>query len=161
MGYSYGRNPLTGRYQLSCDACGSIGSTRKRTCPARVTSTSEHGGARQTLPYCPAPAYCPGCWTTRRATAHAGCHEAAAQVQARDDAKQERLDAGELAVVYAIGASRYNDEVPDGWVKVGFAGRAGAQVEYAVRDSEYDPGARPWLSDYPDARPWSELVEAP
>lgn len=160
MGYSYTRSGA-----LVCDGCGSSGGVRKRRCPYTVTGTSERspsGSRSAALPYCPPPAYCPACYRERgglRGVHGARCREGAASMQAADDARQARLDAGDLGVVSASGASRYNPDIPPGWVKVTFGGAAGPSgwVEYGVPDARYDPGARPFLSDYPDAVPWAEV----
>ena len=150
MGYCYGFNHTTGRHQLACDACGTIGGVRKRTCPRTVLGDSlrnaDRDGTRHTLPWCQAPALCDTCWQTKGRTKgiHGNCTEGAATSQAKADAVEADLDAGHHFVVSATTAP----DVPDGYTKVTFRGRD-AQITAFVTD--YDPHTRPRLADYPTA----------
>lgn len=148
MGYSYGFNPSTGRQMLSCDACGTIGGVRKRTCTA--ICITENGGR---LPYCPAPAYCSPCFKARggsKVIHGAQCHEGAAAYTAECAAKAERIAGGDLPVNAAWGS--WAEWVPEGKTGVLFGARTrDAQQVYALVDAdEYKPGRKGYLSDYPN-----------
>ncbi|MFI7608469.1 hypothetical protein ACIBTV_25415 [Micromonospora sp. NPDC049366] len=151
MGYSYGRTPA-GRQGLACDKCGKVGGVRKRKCPYTVTGDNSRSpdGKRHALPYCPAPAVCPECWTKLKPTAHAECKEGAARRQAEEDAKQARLDSGDLIVLSAVGD--WHEGVPTGMVRVTFGGPAwsGHRDFLMPKDVYKNDG---WLSDYPQAVP--------
>lgn len=144
MGYTYGRDPSTGREKLACDACGCIGGVRRRTCPHLVTD--EYG---KRLPYCPAPALCSHCYSARRATLHAECAEPARQSSAEYVVRRKRIAAGDSPVRAAFGDA---EGVPDGWTLVLF----GLALELAeehwriVPSAEYKPDG--FLSDHPGAR---------
>ena len=154
MGYSYGMD-ARGRFtRLACDSCGAAdGTTRKRTCRFKVRYFE--GGA---LPYCPAPALCPACFTK-----HGGskgihgdsCRDGAARSQAREDERGRRRAAGELEVKSAFGD--WHETVPKGMTGVRFVG--GAPTPHVINSGTteawklmpagaYEPGAKPWLSDY-------------
>lgn len=161
MGYSYGRD-AAGNSGLACDGCGAIVGTRKRVCPYTVTGSSlrtPHGRRPAPLPYCPAPAYCPGCYAARgglRGVHGESCRDGAASMQAADDAQELMLDAGELLVTSAVG-SYPGSGIPEGMVSVTFSGRYDAatrnvpEVTRLVPAPDYDWRARPRLSDYPAA----------
>jgi len=144
MGYSY---DMSGR--LACDACGSTGKTRKRTCPHKV-----HYAGGGSLPYCYPSALCADCYATRKATLHAGCAERAAARTADEAAKHARLVAGELEVASAFGT--WHATVPEGWVGVIFRGTAANEAYRLIAADHYDPTSRRYMSEYPDARPWSD-----
>ena len=153
MGYSYGRN-ARGNWVLSCDGCGTVGDVRKRTCPHKVTGDSLRG-PRYAMSYCPAPALCAGCFKREGGTRglHARCAEPARKSQAEYDAKQARIDAGELFVLAAWGD--WQAGVPGGMCGVKFGGRDG-EAWHLVPAGDYHPGKLPGLSDYPQAQPWAE-----
>lgn len=156
MGYSYGRT-AKGGYGLACDNCGTVGGVRKRTCPARVLTDSlrSSNGKRHLISYCYPPAYCAACFAKAGGTkgVHgAKCAEGAAKSTAEYDAVEAALDAGEKFVVSASGD--WKDGVPKGHVEVSFWGRgASGEVRVIVPATEYDPGAKRRLSDYPEAVP--------
>jgi len=149
MGYSY---DLRGR--LACDSCGACGQTRKRTCPHKVHYAS--GGA---LPYCYPSALCPGCYAKHKATLHTGCKDGAAKRTAEEAAKHARLAAGELEVTSAYGS--WHPTVPEGYTGVIFRGVDRAEVYRLIAREQYDPGVRRYLSEYPDAHPWTDPNAAP
>jgi hypothetical protein len=152
MGYCYGRN-ATGRMALACDRCGNVGGVRKRTCPHKVLTDSSRG-PRATLAYCTPSALCGGCFHEIGGSRvlHRDCKDAAAASQAEYDANQARLDAGELTVLAAWGD--WHETVPAGMAGVLFGGRDG-QRAVLVPAADYQPGTRPWLSDYRDPDPWT------
>jgi hypothetical protein len=154
MGYSYGRNGR-GNMVLSCDGCGDLGGVRKRTCPYEVLTDSSRG-PRARLRYCYPPALCGGCYSAcggLRGVHGARCRDGAASSQEEYDARQAKLDAGELMVMAAWGD--WQKGVPDGLVGVVFRG-ADQEAWRLVPEAAYEPGARPWLSDYPGAAGWEE-----
>lgn len=115
MGYGYG---FDGR--LACDGCGVTGGVRKRKCPHTVLGNNgrSYDGKRHSLPYCQAPALCNDCYRQhgglRGVHTDERCGVPARASQARDDAIQARLDAGESLVTSAIGGR----DQPEGLVKV-------------------------------------------
>lgn len=147
MGYVF---DMRGR--LCCDRCGTSGGVRRRTCPHTVLSDSLRGG-RQRLPWCSPPAYCSGCY--KAAGGVHGIHDQheapAAEDQAKADAIEAALDAGESFVCAAWGD--WAEGVPAGMAGVVFRGRAGECLRL-VPAAAYEPGAKPRLSDYPEAEPW-------
>jgi hypothetical protein len=159
MGYSYRYNER-GSLVLACDNCGQAGGVRKRRCPHKVLASSERcvDGQRHEIDYCPAPALCDDCYRTLRPTLHANCAEGARASQGEYDERQRRLEAGELYVLAAWGD--WHDEVPSGMVGVLFGGsRWGvAERKMLVREDDYAPGKRPWLSDYPTAIAWEAVT---
>jgi hypothetical protein len=147
MGYSY--DGSSGR--LCCDNCGGTQGVRKRTCPHKVLGSSHRSpGGRYALPYCSPPAYCSACFKDRGGSkgVHATCAEGAALYQAKADAEEAALDAGEKLVAYGIGRG---DDIPEGYVKVGFQGKNGEKTEVFIPNESYDPGTKNKLSDYPEA----------
>lgn len=145
MGYAYTR---TGG--LCCDSCGTPGA-RKRKCPHTVT-TDGH-----TLPWCPAPALCAPCYARKgglRGVHPERCREGAAAAQAEYDRIAERIAAGESQVKAAWGD--WHAKVPTGLVGVLFVG-ADTRTYALVPQADYDPRARKFLSDYPDAQPCAAL----
>jgi hypothetical protein len=147
MGYSYGRN-AAGNMVLACDGCGVAGGVRKRACPHRVLDAADtRGGPRRSLAYCPAPAYCDACYAEHGPAArlHAKCAEGAAYMQGIEDRKQAALDAGDACVSAAWGD--WAEGVPAGMVRVAFRGYDGV-THQLMPAAEYDPGARPFMSDY-------------
>lgn len=149
MGYCYGYNPKSGKYNLlSCDSCGNTGGVRRRKCPYTVAGTSlrSYDGQRHALPYCPPPALCAKCFKDHGGTKgiHGQCKVPAAESQASYDAEQARLDAGELQVVCAYGD--WHDQCPKGLVLVDFAGIDGTKVTKLVASADYHGGG--WLSDF-------------
>ena len=154
MGYCYGTSPTTGRQLLACDGCGSIGSTRKRTCPYKVLQSTfrTRSDVRRPVPYCPAPAYCPACYAERKGAGalHPFCKDAAKQAEAEQDAIQAALDGGEYLVCSASGDWR--DDVPTGYVAVTFWNKAMDEIEVYLPKADYDPRGKSKLSDYhPDS----------
>jgi hypothetical protein len=145
MGYSYERS--SGR--LCCDNCGGTQGVRTRTCPHKVLGSSLRG-PRYALPYCSPPAYCSACFKAKGGTkgVHATCAEGAAHYQAKDDAEEAALDAGDSLVICAFGTGR--EGAPAGYCKVIFKGRAGETAVFVPEES-YDFQAKPKLSDYPEA----------
>jgi hypothetical protein len=161
MGYSYGYNYRSGKYNLLvCDGCGKttadgVKAVRKRTCPHKVLTDSHNNGHRYPLPYCYPSALCSGCYATHKATLHATCAEGAATSNAEADAIEAALDAGELFVSCAFGD--WADGVPAGKSLVTFTGRGGAnKINVLIDAADYAPGSKKKLSDYPTA----ELVNA-
>lgn len=153
MGYSYGYNPRSRRYDLlSCDSCGlttadGARSVRKRTCPHKVLTDSHRSwdGRRHALPYCYPSALCSGCYAKHKDGLHSDCARRAAESNADYDRIEALLDAGEKLVASAI-------RVEDGKTRVTFTGRAGTGEVNALVDSEdYNPHTRKRLSDYPNA----------
>ena len=147
MGYSYGQNYRTGRWLLACDACGTIGGVRKRTCPYKVRTDSLRSKTRITLPWCPAPALCGPCYAKHgpAKVLHADCAKGAAADQARADATQALLDAGHKLVVSA-------SMVGEGQVEVTFAANHYADHETltmpeALYDKRRELGLKT-LADY-------------
>jgi hypothetical protein len=145
MGYSY--ESSSGR--LCCDNCGGTQGVRKRTCPHKVLGSSLHG-PRYALPYCSPPAYCSACFKARGGSKaiHGGCAEGAAAAQAKADAIEAALDAGELLVRSAQGDRA--EGVPAGQCRVIFEGR-GTEATVFIPQESYDPQAKKKLSDYPEA----------
>jgi hypothetical protein len=147
MGYGYGWTE-TGRMALACDNCGTVGGVRKRTCPYEVTSSSHRSSGRYSMPYCPAPALCAGCYKANgglRGVHGQSCAEGAASMQATEDAVEAALDAGDLLVAAAWGD--WAEGVEPRYVKVKFTGR-GAEAELHMPEAMYDPGAVKRLSEY-------------
>lgn len=152
MGYSYGYTD-SGRMALSCDNCGNVGGVRKRTCPHKVTIDSSRG-PRHALSYCYPPAVCQPCYKTLgglRGIHGQDCADGAAKSQAGYDAKQAKLDAGDLMVLAAWGD--WKAGVPEGKTLVLF-GHGHVFEHRLVPDDSYHPNTKPFLSDYPDATPW-------
>lgn len=150
MGYSYGRN-AAGNMVLACDGCGVAGGVRKRSCVHYVSDAADtRGGPRRRLAYCQPPALCDACMGTHgpAAVLHAKCADGAAYFQAKEDAKQAALDRGDACVSAAWGD--WADGVPAGMARVAFRGYSGVTYRL-IPAGEYDPGARPFLSDYPGA----------
>lgn len=157
MGYSYGRN-AAGNWALACDNCGDVGSVRKRPCRFKVLGDSHRtmDGKRHALPYCQPPALCSPCFTRLGGTrgVHGDeCRDGAAYFQARADAKEAALDAGLGLVAAAWGD--WQEYVPEGMTGVLFTGRASKPEFYRLVPADsYHPGAKPALTDYPEAVPW-------
>lgn len=162
MGYSYGMNPATGRYtMLVCDSCGKtkadgVGVVRKRTCPFRVSYPNN-----TSLPYCYPAALCSGCYAKNKSTLHATCKDSAERETARHAAVHAKLVAGDMVVKSAFGD--WHPSVPKGMTGVMFRGPEDLPVMNAstknafrlVPAGSYDPGAKQFLSDYPDAVDWT------
>lgn len=155
MGYSYDFHN-----RLCCDKCGHSGGVRKRTCPYKVLGDSLRtpGGNRYTMNYCYPPALCAACYKQLgglRGVHGDSCKEGAAKSQAEDDAIEAALDAGEMFVVSATGD--WQEDVPEGMVLVTFWSRYNPEtrtrpeVKRLVAKDDYQPTARPRLSDYPTA----------
>ena len=144
MGYSY---DAMGR--LACDYCGKTGGVRKRACPRKVTTEDGY-----TSHYCTPPAMCGECYSKVGGSKviHANCAEGAARSQARYDDIRARLKAGEAQVRSAYGD--WHVSVPSGLVGVCFADADSIKSYVLVPKADYDPEARHWLSDYPNAQPW-------
>ena len=131
MGRSY---DSSGR--LACDGCGKAeGTTRRRTCPARVVYPS---GA--SLPYCAAPDLCPDCVVKHRDRLHVGCREAAAKRTAEERARGARLEAGEMLLRSCWGD--WHERVPAGWVGACFVGKGDAVAYWLVPAKVYDRRGR-------------------
>jgi len=155
MGYSYGRS-ASGRMALSCDHCGQVGGVRKRKCPFKVMDSGlRTKGVRYALSYCPAPAYCAKCFSANGGSKgiHEFCQEPARKAQEKYDAERAKLEAGELHVTSAYGD--WCASVSKGWVGVVFADLEGNEVFVEIAQEQYDPGKKPWLSDYPARFAWS------
>ena len=156
MGYGYGRT-ASGRMALACDNCGAVGEVRKRACPHMVRSHD-----LPDLHYCPAPALCGPCWEKLgRQRVHDGCRAGAATSNERERERTRRLTLGELEVLAAWGD--WHAAVPTGQAGVLFGGlgartaRLDARHEYRlVPKADYDPRAKHYLADYPDAMPWGD-----
>jgi hypothetical protein len=144
--------------RLVCDRCGNAGGVRRRTCPHKVLTDSV-AHARMTLPNCSPWALCATCFRVMGGNkgVHEGCAAEAAAAQARYDAIEAGLDAGELFVLSATSGERQG--VPDGQVGVIFHGRGG-HVHVLVPAADYDSSARPRLSDYPTTVPWPQREAA-
>jgi len=137
MGYCYTKGG-----GLVCDSCDSDANVKKRHCPHTVDG----------LPYCPAPALCNACWEKYgKNKIHAGCKEPAAARQQEMDDERAAIDGGALIVTTAWGD--WDSCVPSGFVGVLFRGK-GIDAFRLIRKTDYDPGRKKYLSDYPDARIW-------
>lgn len=152
MGYSYTQSS-SGRWALSCDACGKGGGVRKRTCPHKV-----HYPEGYALPYCYPAALCNACYATRKTTLHADCREGAAKRNEQETARAARLAAGELEVRSAYGD--WHERVPAGFVGVRFEGTGDTEAFRLMLNAEYQPGEKHWLSDYPTTQVWEGPVSA-
>ncbi len=154
MGYGYGPRGLC------CDNCGTSGGVRKRPCTYKVQGTSLHmpnGQRCAPIPYCPPPALCSPCLKELGGSRkiHAGCREGAEDMQARYDAEQAKLDAGEYVVTSAYGS--WAEWVPEDKTGVIFANGTGERLRVLVDADDYDPSTKRFLSDYPNH---SVLVDA-
>jgi hypothetical protein len=154
MGYIYAKGGLV------CDQCGQP-SARKRKCLHQVTSAAVFG-TRQTLPFCTPPALCSACFAKAGGGRglHKACEAKATADQAREDAAQAALEAGEMFAVVAWG---YGEKgLPPGTAGVVF--RNGKDTTPVIIDSaayravqhvtRYVP-----LSAFPDAKPWPDCPE--
>jgi hypothetical protein len=148
MGYGTDRH---GR--LTCDSCGVARGVRKIRCPFKIRCDNLHSPERQLLDFCTAPALCPACVAREGGAGSKGVHKRckgpARIEQAKDDAVQARLDAGEWKVVAAAGDWHYL--VPAGMVGVTFGragGRANGLRSFIMPADQYDPRTKPWYSDY-------------
>jgi hypothetical protein len=103
MGSCYGPGGLA--CDGGCGRCGSKAGVRKRTCPYTVLGDSLRSSGRYRLPWCQPPALCGPCLKRAGGTraVHAKCEAAAAADQARSDAIEAGLDAGESYVLAAWG----------------------------------------------------------
>jgi hypothetical protein len=150
MGYSY-----DGRGKRCCDHCGKPGGVRKRTCIHKVLSDSLYStdGHRHSLPYCSPPALCSPCYKALggRHWIHAACEVGAAASQARADAIEAQLDAGEFLPTSAFGD--WHAKVPSGKVGIIYRGRAGKRYAL-VSDADYKRRAPLSLVDH---EPWEGL----
>jgi hypothetical protein len=84
------------------------------------------------LPYCPAPALCRTCYQKHgpAKVLHASCVEGATSMQAREDEKQRKLDAGMHMLFVAYGD--WHDAVPKDEVGAGFRGKDGNEIYVLV-----------------------------
>ena len=143
MGYGYGKNSR-GVRSLACDGCGTCDDVKLRSCTYTVLTASKGtiDGQRARRGYCKPSALCAECLAAAGGDEglHADCRAGARAAQAKADAVEALLDAGELLVVSATNMG------PD-WVKVTFRGRNGQRTDL-VRTSEYDPVLRPSFSQY-------------
>lgn len=80
---------------------------------------------------------------------HATCAEGAAYYQAKADAEEAALQAGDLLVTSAQGDRAPG--VPEGYAKVTFHGKDGAESVVLIPRESYNPQVKPKLSDYPEA----------
>ena len=142
MGYCYG-----GDGRLACDACGTVGGVRKRTCPHRVRY--QNGSS---LPYCPAPALCRECNDKHRATLHAKCAAGAAVSQAHEDKRAAILGAGGLLLRAAWGDWHAN--VPEGLVGCVFQGNGERRYRLLTKQEHERAIWDTPLADL-DAQPWA------
>lgn len=147
MGNCYDR-----RGRLCCDQCGQADGVRKCTCPYKVLTDSSRA-PRTLLAYCKALALCGPCLKELggRSGVHKNCAAEAESSQAEFDAVEARLEAGGSYVQVAWGVAT---GVPDGMTGVMFSGRGG-KTWVLVPGSDYDPGRKPWLADYPQAVAWT------
>ena len=149
MGYCYKGG------ELVCDGCGTPGAL-KRLCSAWVTAANG-----QRMRWCPPPALCGGCFAKEGGTkgVHAKCKAAAAEDQARENARKARLEAGEQFVSSALsGASWY---VPAGLVGAQFAGLGGVRTWLLIPAEDYRreynaKGLELAVSDFPGAAVWED-----
>jgi hypothetical protein len=147
MGYGYGWTS-SGRQGLSCDGCGTVGGVRKRRCPYKVLGDSLRSPRRYELDYSPAPALCSECYKKHgglRGVHGEECREGAVKSQAKYDAIEAGLDAGESFVIAAYGS--WAEGVPQGQVKVLFRGRAG-ETEMLMPEALYEQRPTQTLSGY-------------
>jgi hypothetical protein len=79
--------------------------------------------------------------------------DGAAKSQAEYDATEARLEAGDLIVLAAWGD--WQAKVPEGMCGVMF-GKTGVAVYRLVPDGSYQPRAKGFLSDYPEATAWED-----
>jgi hypothetical protein len=136
MGYGYEAH---GSRRLVCDNCGHAGGVRKRKCPYKVT----HDG--HALHYCYPPALCGDCYKKLgglRGVHGEECHQGAANSQAQEDAKQAKLDAGDMRPTCAWGS--WQENVPEGMVGVLYEGRD-CKAFYLLPKQAYE--SRPWFSE--------------
>lgn len=137
------------RGRVCCDACGNAGGVRKRTCPYFVILAADRSISRTNIRWCSPPKLCSGCYTKAGGNKklHTPCAEASRRDQVLEDAKHERLAAGDYYVTSAEGD--WHEEVPAGMTRVTFW-RFGPRNAYKllVPADFYDPGRRPWRSDY-------------
>lgn len=151
MGYCYDM-----RNRLCCDKCGASGGVRKRRCPYMVLGDSSRG-PRFAMHYCSCPALCSVCYKALgglRGVHGQECKDGAARSQAEYDAAQAKLDAGDLAVLAAWGD--WNDKVPSGLTGVVFGAYGKTSIYRLVWADSYQPRAKPFLSDYPEAMEWED-----
>ena len=127
-----------GRGRRCCDHCGKPGGVRKRPCVHKVLSDSLYSsdGKRHSLPYCPPPALCSACYKALGGAywIHAACEAGAAASQAKADAIEELLDAGEFLPGSAFGD--WHRTVPKGKVGIIYRGRGGTRYAL-VSDADY------------------------
>lgn len=143
MGYSYSDRGL-----LACDQCWAVGGVRRRKCRFTVTSDTSRG-PRSPLPYCQPPALCQACYKAaggaRGVHPDETCGSGARASQAKYDAIQARLDAGEEMVLSASGD--WAEWVPEGHVGV----LTSMRNTYLVDAGEYRSDRGGFISDYPSA----------
>lgn len=144
MGYCYTSPKGRSRGRLCCDACPSSTGVRKRTCPHKVITPAGHS-----LPYCPAPALCAACWTTRK-TYHSGCKAKADAATARYALEAARDQEGDLAVRTCWGD--WLKGVPAGHVLILFADLGHTRREYRLALSEHYDSTK-YLSEHPNLLP--------
>lgn len=150
MGYSYDMSN-----RLCCDNCGTSGGVRKRKCPHVVTTDSARG-PRVAIHYCYPPALCNGCYRANgglRGVHGQSCKDGAARSQAEYDVTEAKLAAGDLIVLAAWGD--WQAKVPEGMCGVMF-GKTGVAVYRLVPHDSYQPRAKGFLSDYPEATAWED-----
>lgn len=155
MGFSYGRNPDTGRMALACDHCPRVGGVRKRPCPARVRFASTRG-PRGSLPLCGPYALCAPCHKALRPGLHKDCAATAARRQVEEDALQAKLDGGTPLVLAAWGD--WHRDVPVGKVAVVFGGYQMPDSWYLIDAADYVGkvgGMGP--ADFPSATPFHKI----
>lgn len=154
MGHSYDKQ---GR--LCCDGCGNSGGVRARKCRYLISRDGYK------LPYCYPPDLCAACFKKHGGTRgiHGDkCKEGAARMQAQEDARQARLQAGEWEVRSAFGSGGALisgwPEVPEDYTGVVFRNAKGEEVNALVPRDSYNPGTKRYLSDYPEAQRWHGAV---
>ncbi|MBB5167083.1 hypothetical protein [Mycobacterium sp. AZCC_0083] len=106
---------------------------------------------RHAMHYCYAPALCSDCYRSHGGKhLHDACAEGAAASQAKYDAIEAALDAGESFVIAAYG--EWHESVPDGMVGLLFRGRSG-EVNRLAKAVDYNRGGDTKLSDI-ETQPW-------
>lgn len=134
---------------IVCDKCGQPGGVRKRQCPYLIAFAD--GGK---VHYCIPPALCAACYRDLgglHGIHGERCREGAARAQEREDQRMERLASGAFEVRVAWGD--WHEAVPVGMTGVVFRG-LGGDVARLIPAASYDPSAKRWLDEYPDAQVW-------
>jgi len=120
-----------------------------------VTFAATGTTVRQEWPYCPPPALCACC--VRRLGGTDGvhgeeCRTGALVLQAEEDERQARYEAGDYLIVAAWGD--YHAWVSAGMVRIEchcLIDPSRPPLIMLVPVASYDPGLKGWLSDYPEA----------